>query len=120
VVVTAAPVDPTAATFEKDLKKAKRSALGRTDGKWHLYFIAFFKKAPGTPALNIVFYDPAKSKEPVNAYPFQAKADAKSVMSDIEIAPEGGFKPGKKYELRITRLVHGREEVFARTTLVLK
>lgn len=120
IVVTAAPVDPNGPSFEKDLKKAKRSAIGRTDGKWHLYFIAYFKKAPGTSELLMVFYDPASSKVPVNTYPFSAKADAKGVMSDIEIAPEGGFKPGRKYELRIIRLIHGREEVFARTMVVLK
>lgn len=120
IVVTQAPVTP-GDTFEKDLKKAAKTSLKSEDGKWHVYFVAFLKKAPGSPQLNIVFYDPsAKTKEPVNAYPFEAKADAKVVMSDIEISTDGGFKKGKKYELRVTRLVSGKEEVFARTTLVLK
>jgi N-acetylneuraminic acid mutarotase len=120
LVVTAEPVNP-GDNFEKDLKKAAKTSLKNEDGKWHVYFVAFLKKAPGAPELNLVFYDPSsKDKEPVNAYPFEAKADAKVVMSNVEISVDGGFKKGKKYELRVTRLVKGHEEVFAKTTLVLK
>ena len=120
LVVTQEPVNP-GDNFEKDLKKAAKTSLKGEDGKWHVYFVAFLKRAPGSPQLNLVFYDPsAKTKEPVNAYPFEAKADAKVVMSDVEISVDGGFKKGKKYELRVTRLVSGHEEVFAKTTLVLK
>jgi len=120
IVVTQQPVTP-GDNFEKDLKKAARTSLKGEDGKWHVYFVAFLKRAPGTPQLNIVFYDPSsKDKDPVNAYPFEAKADAKVVMSDVEISVDGGFKKGKRYELRVTRLVKGKEEVFAKTMLVLK
>jgi len=120
VVITQEPVTP-GDNFEKDLKKAAKTSLKNEGGKWHVYFVAFLKRAPGSPQLNIVFYDPsAKTKDPVNAYPFEAKADAKVVMSDVEISTDGGFKKGKKYEVRVTRLVKGREEVFAKTTLVLK
>ena len=41
-------------------------------------------------------------------------------MSDVEISTDGGFKKGKKYEVRVTRLVKGKEEVFAKTMLLLK
>jgi len=120
IVVTEAQVTP-GDNFEKDLKKAARTSLKSDGGKWHVYFVAFLKRAPGSPQLNIVFYDPsAKTKDPVNAYPFEAKADAKVVMSDVEISTDGGFKKGKKYEVRVTRLVKGKEEVFAKTTLLLK
>jgi hypothetical protein len=120
IVVTQQQVTP-GDNFEKDLKKAARTSLKNEGGKWHVYFVAFLKKAPGTPQLNIVFYDPSsKEKDPINAYPFEAKADAKVVMSDVEISTDGGFKKGKKYEVRVTRLVKGKEEVFAKTTLVLK
>src|SRR5947207_12345480 len=92
IVVTQQPVTP-GDKFEKDLKKAARTSLKGEGGKWHVYFVAFLKRTPGSPQLNIVFYDPSsKTRDPVNAYPFEAKADAKVVMSDVEISTDGGFK----------------------------
>src|SRR2546427_7027248 len=70
LVVTASALDPASAGSDKTLRKASRKALKRADGKWHVYFVAFLKKAPRAPDLNLVFYDPKNKKEAVNAYPF--------------------------------------------------
>ena len=41
-------------------------------------------------------------------------------MADVEIKPEDGFKAGNKYNMLVTRLIGGHEEVYARTTIELK
>ena len=54
-----------------------------------------------------------------NAFPIQTQPSAKILMSDVSVNPEAGIKPGK-YDVRITRLVNGKEEIFARTHVELK
>ena len=63
----------------------------------------------------------AKKEGPVEPQAFQigTQANAKIVMSDLTVSPEVGLKPGK-YNVRITRLVGGKETVFAKTNLELK
>ena len=42
------------------------------------------------------------------------------MIATLEINPDAGFKVGSKYNVVVTRLVNGKEEVFAKTTLELK
>jgi hypothetical protein len=105
--------------FEKQVKAAATGSLKKgEDGRWHLYFVAWLKKKPGTEEINIVFYEPGKGHDPV-AFPLRTRPDAKVLVSDVSVAPEDGLKGGKKYDVRITRLSNGHEEVFARTSLEL-
>jgi hypothetical protein len=115
-------LDPASGTFQKDLKKStKTSFKADADGNWHVYFVAYLNKPPGAPEINAVFYDVTKGKhEQINAFPIQTKADAKIVMSDLPISVEQGFKEGNKYQMLITRLVDGKEVVYAKTTVDLK
>ena len=41
-------------------------------------------------------------------------------MSNLDLRPDRGFKEGGKYQVLITRLINGKEEVYARTLLELK
>jgi hypothetical protein len=106
-------------SFEKELKAAAKTTLAKSGDNWHVYYVAYLRKAPGAEEINVVFYVPG-SHEPVNAYPLRTRKDAKILVSDLEIKPEEGFKAGQKYSMRITRLISGREEVYAQTTLELK
>lgn len=119
LVITRAAVDPRSPTLETDLRQAQVKEISKSGDAWHLYFVAYLKKAAGSKQLNVVFYEKG-NKEPVNAFPVQTQPSAKIVMSDIEISPDQGFKPDHRYDVRITRLVGGKEDVFARAELELK
>ncbi|MCS6911965.1 MAG: hypothetical protein RMK29_01310 [Myxococcales bacterium] len=118
--VTDRRIDAPAEQFEKEVRAAAKTSLPRTGEGWKMYLVAYLRRPPGAEDLNIVFYDVAGSKkEPVNHYPIRTRPNAKIVTTEIEIRPEEGFKPGARYEVRVTRLVGGREEVFAKTVLQL-
>lgn len=113
-------VEATGPDFDKALKAASRTSLTKNDSDvWHVSFVAFLKKQPGAEEVHLVFYE-AGVKEPVNAYPIRTRATAKILAAEVDIKPEDGFKPGHKYQVLITRLINGREEVYARTGLELK
>lgn len=133
ILVTDKKLNPAARSFQDDMKTEARTTLVKpADSEtWTLHFIAHLKKAAGAEELHVVFYEkldpkapkvakPAGPPEPVNAYPIHTKADAKMVMSELPLKPEDGFKSGGKYEVRVTRLINGKEEIYAKTNLELK
>src|SRR5437868_6055928 len=98
--ITDQAMDPTSKTFERDLKKAQKTSLkADSSGHWKIYLIAYLNKAPGADEVNAVFYPVGgpKGEEP-NAFPIQTKATAKILMTDLDVSPEQGIKPGK-YEI---------------------
>jgi len=119
--VTDHALDPSSKTFDRDLRKAMRTSLkADASGHWHVYFVAYLNKAPGAEEVNAVFYDlPLKKDDQPSAFPIQTKPSARILMSDLDLSPEQGLKAGK-YQLRITRLVDGKETVLAKTNLELK
>ena len=119
IFITDHPIDTTSATFEKDLKKAAVTTLNLKPDGWTLHFVAYLKRAAGSPELNIVFYEAGGAHEQVNAFPIATSAKAEVLSSNIAVTTEQGFKVGNKYDVRITRLIGGKEEVYARTTLTL-
>ena len=120
LIVTDKRIDTSPENFEKEARAAARTSLGKSGDGWKVHFVAWLKKAPGAEEINIVFYDAAgKSREPVNHYPIRTKPTVKVLVSEVDIKPEDGFKAGGKYNVLITRLIGGREEVYARTTLQL-
>lgn len=118
--ITDHQVDTHKEGWEKELKKVNKAALIKQGDAWHVFFVAYMKKAPGAPDVNLVFYSLAGGKaEEANAFPIQTQPTAKILMSDVQVATDTGIKPGK-YEVRVTRLIDGKEEVYARTHLELK
>ena len=121
LVITDHAMNPAEKGWEKALAKAQKSVLAKSGEGWHLYFVAYLNKAAGAEEVNLVFYDVTKGKhEQVNAFPIGTKADAKILMSDAEITAELGFKAGNKYQVLITRLIGGKEVVYAKASLELK
>jgi hypothetical protein len=101
-------------------KQAKTSLKG--DGAWTLNLMVFLGAGAGTEKINIVYYD--MSKKPPDQVSFTevgVKADQKIVqLNGQAISKEMGFVKGHKYEIRATRLVGGKEKVYAKTTITLK
>jgi len=122
VVITDHEIDTSSPSFEKDLKKSQKAAIVKQGASWKIYFIAYLKKAAGATELNIVFRDVTggKKDESPNAYPVGTQPSAKIIKSDVELTEEQNFKAGHKYDVRITRLVNGKEDVYASTHVELK
>jgi hypothetical protein len=121
LVITVDPVDATDPNFEKDVKRHEVHALEKSGDQWTLNFVAFLKKAAGSKLVQLVFYDTAvKKHEPTNNFPIRTQPSAKILTSSVSFNPDQGFKAGHRYNVLITRLIGGREEVYARSTLTLK
>jgi hypothetical protein len=121
MLLTSEQVDTGGADFEKDAKKKQVSHLAKNGEQWTLYFLAFLKKAAGSKQVQLVFYDEANKKhEPVNAFPIDTQPSAKILTSSVTFSPDQGFKAGHKYNVLVTRLIGGHEEVYARSQISLK
>ncbi len=126
IVITDHLLNPAMSSFQKDIKTEGKASLPKNPDSetWKVFFVAWLNKAPNADDVNIVFYEPGPAKpgqarEPVQAYPIHTKSSAKILMSQIDLKPEDGFKAGGKYQVLITRLINGKEDVYARTTLEL-
>ena len=128
IVVTERKLNPYLGSFQQDLKTEAKKVLtkqGERDN-WKVYFVAYLKKAAGDSKINVVFYDasekvkPGQERDPVHFAEIGTKPDAKVLMSEVELRPDQGFKEGGKYQVLITRLINGKEEVYAPTQLELK
>lgn len=109
---------------EKDMnaaiKKQSKTAF-KGEGTWNLNFMVFLNAGPGANKINIVYYDVSKKKEQVNFTEVGVKPDQKIVqLNDQTISKDLGFVKGHKYEVRATRLIGGKEKVYAKTVITLK
>ncbi|HMU38671.1 MAG TPA: hypothetical protein PKE31_06630 [Pseudomonadota bacterium] len=128
IVVTERRLNHALGSFHEDLKTEAKKVLTRAPEheNWKLYFVAHLKKAAGDSKVNVVFYDAnqtgkaATGREPVHFAEINTQPSAKVLMSDVELRPDQGFKQGGKYQVLITRLINGKEEVYARTQVELK
>lgn len=132
IVITERMLNPALSTFQADLKSEARATLTKDPDSetWKVHFVAHLKKSPGSPDVNIVFYElgqaakaaakAADPREPVQAYPIKTRQTATMLISEVNLKTEEGFKPGGKYQVLITRLINGKEEVYARTQVELK
>jgi hypothetical protein len=102
------------------LKKQSKTAF-KGDGSWTLSFMVFLNASPGASTINIVYYDLSKQKEQVSFTEVGVKPDQKIVqLNDQTISKDLGFVKGHKYEVRATRLIGGKEKVYAKTVITLK
>jgi len=105
------------------LKKANRSAIAGADGQWTLNMMVFLKEAAGTTRINIVYYPAGKTKidDALNPTEIEVKADQRTIqLNGQTVSKEMSFEKGKKYEIRATKLVGGKEIVLAKTQVTLK
>jgi hypothetical protein len=103
------------------MKKQSKSAV-KGDGAWTLNLMVFLKEAPAANSVNIVYYDiTAKPREQVNYSEVSVKPDQKIIqLNGVAISKDLGFIKGHKYDVLATRLIGGKEKVYAKTTLTLK
>ena len=101
------------ARLNKTLRKAK-------SGNWELHFLAFMRKAPGAAKVNLVWYKLGKKREQVDFTEFTMPPTSVTLRAKARLMPAQGFKAGDRLEGRITRLVGGKEKVFAKCRLTLK
>ncbi len=121
IVITADKVDTSEANWEKELKKKGTSTITQQNDQWTLYFVAFLKKAAGAPEVQLVFYDEAvKQHDPTNNFPIATQSSAKILVSNVSFGPDQGFKAGHTYHVLVTRLIGGKEDVYARANVTLK
>lgn len=121
VIITAEAVDTADANFERNAKKKQIQSVTKSGEQWTLYFLAYLKKAAGAHEVQLVFYDTAnKGHEPTNNFPIETQPNAKILTSSVSFTGDQGFKPGHKYNVLVTRLVGGKEDVYARSTITLK
>jgi hypothetical protein len=126
ITITAKKFDSNHANDREALKAAQISVLNSAEDAdgWKLFFIGHLTSAPGSEEVNLVFYDqtplkPGQPREEVHAYQIHTSAKGKILMADVILKPEEGFKAGAKYNVLITRLINGKEVVYARTALEL-
>jgi hypothetical protein len=119
--ITPEQVDTSADGFDKTIKSKSVHTLEKANEQWTVYFVAFLKKAAGAKQVQLVFYDTAvKQHEPTNAFPINTQANAKILTSSVTFSGDQGFKPGHTYNVMITRLVGGHEDVYAKSQVTLK
>jgi len=110
---------------EKELATALKKQ-GKTtfkgDGAWQLNMMIFLGAASGGNKINIVYYDVSKHPpDQVNFTEVGVKPDQKIVqLNGQAISSDMGFVKGHKYEVRATRVIGGKEKVYAKTTITLK
>ncbi|HEY3352656.1 MAG TPA: hypothetical protein VGQ83_05375 [Polyangia bacterium] len=110
------------AKWVKELKKLQKTTFTKEEGGgWTVHFLAFLKKAPGTNEVNLVFYDVTQGKpDQVHYVPFSVTAAQKTLKSQLKLSADDPIKAGRKYEVRLTRVVGNKEDVLARVTLTFK
>ena len=103
------------------MKKQAKSTIKGGDA-WTLNFMVFLKEAPGAEKVNIVYYDiSAKPREQVNYSEDSVKPDQKIIqLNGVAISKDLGFVKGHKYDVLATRLIGGKEKVYAKATITLK
>jgi len=81
----------------------------------------FLKEPAGANKINIVYYDLSHKHEQVNFSEIDVKPDQKMVeLNGIALSSDLGFVKGHKYDVLATRLIGGKEKVYAKATMTLK
>jgi hypothetical protein len=103
------------------LKKQGKTTF-KGDGAWTLNLMVFLGAPAGGNQINIVYYDLSKKPaDQINFTEVGVKPDQKIVqLNGQAISKDMGFVKGHKYEVRATRLIGGKEKVYAKTTITLK
>lgn len=101
-------------------KQAKGTIKG--DGSWTMNLMVFLKEAPGATSINIVYYDVSvKPRDQVNFSEVAVQASQKIVqVNGVSVSKDLGFVKGHKYEVLATRLIGGKEKVYAKGIVTLK
>ncbi len=123
IVTSATPLSPSGEeeAFARYLDERQQAQIGRAaEGPWTVHLIAFFSKPIGDSTCHVAIYDLSGGKARfVEAQGQQVQAAQTNLATQVELSPDR-FKAGQAYELRVTRLVKGKERVYARARIVLR
>jgi hypothetical protein len=113
----------TSKAFTAMVAKARRNkSLARdSKGTWNLHFIAFMRSAPGADKVNLVWYKRKGRKfEQTDYTEFVVPPNEVTLKAKLRLTEALGYQPGDTYELRLTRLLGGKEKVYAKCRITLK
>ena len=101
-------------------KQAKTTIKG--EGAWTMNLMVFLKEPAGATNINIVYYDVSvKPRDQVNFSEVKVQASQKIVqVNGIAVSKDLGFVKGHKYEVLATRVIAGKEKVYAKGVVTLK
>ena len=101
-------------------KQAKTVIKG--EGAWTMNLMVFLKEPAGATSINIVYYDVSvKPRDQVNFSEVSVQASQKIVqVNNVAISKDLGFVKGHKYEVLATRVIGGKEKVYAKGVVTLK
>jgi hypothetical protein len=103
------------------IKKQSKPAVKGEGGAWTIHLSVFLKEAAGANKINIVYYDVTKKREQINFSEIDVQPDQKMMqLNGIALSKDLGFVAGHKYEILATRLIGGKEKVYAKTNVTLK
>jgi hypothetical protein len=103
------------------VRKQSRAAI-KGDGAWTMNVMVFLKEPAGATTINIVYYDVSvRPRDQVNFSEVKVQASQKMVqVNGIAVSKDLGFVKGHKYEVLATRIIGGKEKVYARGVVTLK
>jgi len=106
----------------KAVKKQGKAVIKGEGTSWTLNLMVFLKEAPGATTINIVYYDVSvKPRDQVNFSEVKVQTTQKIVqVNGVAISKDLGFVKGHKYEVLATRVIGGKEKVYAKGTVTLK
>lgn len=101
-------------------KQSKPTIKG--DGAWTMNLMVFLKEPAGATTINIVYYDVSvKPRDQVNFSEVTVQATQKIVqVNNVAVSKDLGFVKGHKYEVLATRVIGGKEKVYAKGVVTLK
>ena len=110
------------AEMAKAVKKQSKATIKGDGASWTLNLMVFLNAAPGAKTINIVYYDVSvKPRDQVNFAELAVQPTQKIVqVNGVSISKDLGFVKGHKYEVLATRIIGGKEKVFAKGTVTLK
>ena len=108
--------------FRKALNKASaRTELDKDGDAWNFHFVAVFRKPPGSEDVTLVFYDVTWGKrEYVNVYEIKVTPTQETLLTQVVLLQSEGFVSGKKYQALVTRVIGGKESIYAKASVKLK
>ena len=112
----------TDAEMMKAVKKQAETTIKGDGSTWTLNLMVFLNAAPGADTINIVYYDVSvKPRDQVNFSEVKVQPTQKIVqVNGVSISKDLGFVKGHKYDVLATRIIGGKEKVYAKGTITLK
>jgi hypothetical protein len=101
--------------------KKQSTTVIKGDNAWTINLAVFLKEPAGANKINIVYYDLSHKREQVNFSEVDVKPDQKMVeLNGIALSSDLGFVKGHQYDVLATRVIGGKEKVYAKATITLK